>query len=217
MRAATTPSASSPPTGQPLRKGAFMCPPGVSIPQPPRAKTSLSASHVRIRFAPALVLLFPLVSSATVTNQFLRLTSYPTGGTPNRTATADFNRDGKTDIVALNSNGVLSVLLGSGTGTFAAPRTVATLPSSAASALIAAADFNGDGDPDILLLPSPGNAVKVYRGHGDGTFAPPVSIADGLPSAGALAMGDFNNDGRQDIVVAGTSAVSILLGVGSGI
>ena len=30
-------------------------------------------------------------------------------------------------------------------------------------------------------------------------------------------MGDFNNDGRQDIAIAGASAVSILLGIGSGI
>ena len=100
-------------------------------------------------------------------------------------ATADFNRDGKADIVALNSNGVLSVLLGTGTGAFAAPRTVATPPPvRRGHRIVAAADFNGDGNPDILLLPPPGNAVKVYRGHGDGTFAAAVSIADGLGAAG---------------------------------
>jgi len=198
-------------------------------------KTSLSVNRFQNRFVPATVSLalhsagcaiafisiivlavsVPCAAQGT-TNQYLRLTPYPTGGTPTRITTADFNRDGKADLVALNSNGVVSVLLGTGTGAFAASKSVAALGSAAASARLAAADFNGDGNPDILLLGPPGNAVKVYGGHGDGTFSSPVSIADGLPAAAALAMGDFNNDGRQDIAVAGTLAVSILQGIGSG-
>jgi len=166
----------------------------------------------------ALFLLWSPDSRASVSNQFIRLTPYPTGGTPAKIVTADFNRDGKEDLVVLNSNGVLSLLLGNGAGAFAAPKTIATLPSSSASsAKILAADFNGDGNPDVLLLAPPGNAVKVFRGHGDGTFAAAVTIADGLSAAGGLAIGDFNNDGRPDVAITGATSISVLLGNGSGI
>src|SRR6266704_2617385 len=130
----------------------------------------------------ALSLLWSEDSRASVTNQFIRLTTYPSGGTPAKIVTADFNRDGKTDVVALNTNQVLSILLGNGNGAFAAAKTIATLPANSAGfpTLMVAADFNGDGNPDLLVVPSPGNVVKVFLGHGDGTFAAPVSIADGL-------------------------------------
>lgn len=62
---------------------------------------------------------------ASVTDQFIRLITYASGGAPARTVSADSNRDGKTDIVALNTNGVLSFLPGTGTGAFGAPKTIA--------------------------------------------------------------------------------------------
>jgi hypothetical protein len=172
--------------------------------------------------AAAIFVLFLLCSldcRATANNQFIQLTTYPSGGTPAKIVTADFNRDGKADVVALNSNNVLSILLGNGNGTFAAPKTIAILPSNSAGfpTLMVAADFNGDGKPDLLVVPSPGNVVKVFLGHGDGTFAAPVSIADGLPSAGDLAVGDFNGDDRPDIVLASGTSVAVLLGKSGGI
>ena len=141
--------------------------------------------------ATAILTLCLLLSSdcrASVTNQFINLTIYHSGGTPVKMVSADFNRDGKADVVALNSNNVLSILLGNGNGTFGAPKTIATMPANAAGfpALMVAGDFNGDGNQDLAIVPSPGNVVKVFLGHGDGTFAAPVSIADGLPSAGDL-------------------------------
>ncbi len=187
----------------------------------PASKTHAYTSHLQSSIGSAAVLVLLLLSvlrcQATSTNQFLRLTSYPTGGSPTSMVSADFNRDGKADLVVLNSNGVLSFVEGTGAGAFNAPKTIATLPSSSANALMAAGDFNGDGNVDVVLLPPPGNTVKVFLGHGDGTFAAPVTVSDGLSSAGALATGDFNNDDRADIVVAGATSVSILFGNGSSI
>src|SRR5664279_3239959 len=72
-------------------------------------------------------------SRASDTNQFYRLPVYSTGGTPVKIVTADFNHDGKADVVALNSNNVLSILLGTGNSAFAASKTIATLPANTAS------------------------------------------------------------------------------------
>ena len=171
--------------------------------------------------AAAILTLFVLWapgSRASNSNQFINLTPYPTGGTPAKIVTGDFNRDGKADVVVLNSNNVLSILLGNGNGAFAAPKTIATLPANAAGfpALMMAGDFNGDGNLDLAVVSSPGNVVKVFLGHGDGTFAAPVSIADGLPSASDLAVGDFNGDDRADIVVASSTSVAVLLGKSGG-
>lgn len=156
---------------------------------------------------------------ATTINQFFKLTVYSTGGTPVKIVSADFNRDGKPDVVALNSNNVLSIVLGSGNGAFGASKTIATLPANTAGSgvLMVAGDFNGDGNQDVAVMPSPGNVVRVFLGHGDGTFAGPVNIADGLPSAGDLQVGDFNGDDKSDIVVANGDSVAVLLGKSSGI
>jgi hypothetical protein len=171
--------------------------------------------------AAAILTLFLLGSAesrASASNQFFQLTVYPSGGTPVKMVTADFNRDGKPDVVALNSNNVLSILLGSGNGSFAASKIIATLPANTASlaARMVAGDFNGDGHQDVALMASPGNLIKVFLGHGDGTFAAPVSIADGLPSAGDMLTGDFNGDDKADIVVANGTSIAVLLGKSGG-
>jgi len=132
--------------------------------------------------------------------------------------TADFNRDGKADVVALNSNNVLSILLGTGNSAFAAPKIIATLPANTAglAARMVAGDFNGDGNQDVVVLPSGGNFVRVFLGRGDGTFAAPVSLLHGLPTAGDMVVGDFNGDDKADIALASATSVAVMLGKSGG-
>ena len=190
--------------------------------QSPASARSLSASVVSPTWWRVIIILMAAFTAscechASITDQFVRLTTYPTGGSPARTVSADFNRDGKLDVVALNTNGVLSLLPGSGNGALGTPQMIATLPAFTGSTpLLKAADFNGDGNPDLVILQSPGNTVQVFLGHGDGTFAAPVNIADGLSAAGALATGDFNNDGKADIAVTSGTSISVLLGTSLG-
>lgn len=93
-----------------------------------------------------------------------------------------------------------------------------TVPKAAA-----VADFNQDGNVDLAVANN-GNAgadddgnVSILQGNGDGTFQAAVNHAAGKNPA-FVATGDFNGDGRKDLVVASNSSptVSVLLGNGDG-
>jgi FG-GAP-like repeat/Protein of unknown function (DUF1573) len=133
-------------------------------------------------------------------------------------ASGDFNRDGKPDIaVTTGSFSVsFSVLLGRGDGTFQKP---VDYSYSEMGTPIAAADFRGNGELDLVIgnpLGGPSNGVSLFQGNGDGTFQPPlVSPTTGLPTF--IAVGDFNNDHKPDVVIIDDPGyVSVLLGNGDG-
>jgi hypothetical protein len=77
-----------------------------------------------------------------------------------------------------------------------------------------AADFNGDSKPD--LAGAGANAVSVMLGNGDGTFRPKTDFPIGMQTQ-AVAAGDFNSDGRVDLVVTlNTPQLSLALLTGTG-
>ena len=122
-------------------------------------------------------------------------------------AVADVNRDGKADLICRTS-----VLLSNGDGTFRSGITVDPNPMD--EGVLLTADFNHDGNPD-LLLERLSTQLAVLLGHGDGTFGVelPVSTILTKPIAG-----DFNGDGRIDLVGLCTRAglICTLPGVGDG-
>ncbi len=125
-------------------------------------------------------------------------------------ATGDFNNDGKLDIVVVTDNG-FAVALGNGDGTFQA----AVSYADTSSAAVAVADFNRDGNMDIVVANYWTSNVSVYLGNGDGTFQSPISTST-AGEAGFVFVGDFNNDGKPDVVIIDLPYISVLLGNGDG-
>lgn len=129
----------------------------------------------------------------------------------------DMNGDGKPDLVATDGFNV-GVSLGNGDGTFSAV-SVYSVPGDATATKLG--DFNNDGKMDVATVDccsgSYVNQVNILLGNGDGTLQPPTSYATGN-GAGALAIGDLNQDGNLDLAIANSQddTVSILLGIGDG-
>lgn len=86
---------------------------------------------------------------------------------------------------------------------------------------MAVADFNGDGRPDIAATDLWAKRVYIYLNDGKGGFGIPKSmdIAMAASGPGAIMAGDFNEDGKQDLIIATISGYQSdlqLLGNGDG-
>ena len=159
------------------------------------------------------------------------LLQLPSGFFPTALAAADFNKDGHIDLaVADKGNNTVSIFLGNGDGTFQ-PRTDYAVGSS--PVWISPADLSGDGILDLAVAANgatntsdTGNVVSILLGQtgsngtATGTFA--AGSQRDFPAGNgpvSIAVGDYNVDGVADLAVAdqGDNAVSILLGLGSGL
>ncbi|MCZ2146766.1 MAG: VCBS repeat-containing protein [Bryobacterales bacterium] len=140
--------------------------------------------------------------------------TYPAGSYPSVMTAYDFNGDGHPDLAVANgSSQNITILLANADGTF---QPAATVPVSGNSVkAIVAADVTGDGKGDILATTF--TSLLILRGNGNGTFQAPAIITPDL-NPFALATGDFNRDGKLDLVVADSNAgrISLLLGANNG-
>lgn len=134
---------------------------------------------------------------------------------------ADFNGDGRADLVISDDAGMFSgasrtfLLLNAGDGSFVAAR-----PLTGVANVWAAGDFTGDGKAD--LLSATGGAARTLAlrpGNGDGTFGPAASISVGTTSLPVIEVlpADVNRDGRPDLLVRVNNAgIFLLLNNGGG-
>ena len=85
--------------------------------------------------------------------------------------------------------------------------------------VVAAADFNGDGIPDLAVSNSNSGetALTILLGKGDGTFSSAASPTVGL-FPDSIVVADFNSDGVPDLALSSVdqNIVTVLLGNGDG-
>jgi trimeric autotransporter adhesin len=137
-------------------------------------------------------------------------------------AVADFNGDGKLDMVVTLPDAIsatsgslneMQVMLGKGDGTFTPGQNIAiTNPF-----FVTTGDFNVDGIPDLAVANPTKDTVTILLGIGDGTFTLKSTATTGVYPI-SIAVGDFNADGKADLAVAnyGNDSAVVLLGNGDG-
>ncbi len=152
--------------------------------------------------------------------------SFPTGKRPyERLRSADFNRDGKTDVVTTDLDiNAATILLGDGRGGFReAPGS--PFPAGVFPWGVAIDDMNHDGNLDLVVIPYDRDitdpkqlGVTVLLGDGKGRFSTmrgsPFSLV-GCRGPDRVATGDRNGNGFRDIVVSCAQNDKLMLYMGS--
>jgi hypothetical protein len=76
---------------------------------------------------------------------------------------------------------------------------------------VAVGDGTQDGVQDLVTANASTPGMSLLAGRGDGSFEKPLGLA-GAGGARALAFGDFDNDGGDDLAVAAGSAILVYIG-----
>jgi len=136
----------------------------------------------------------------------------------------DFNKDGNPDM-AVQTATDLTIALGNGNGAFI-PAHNYRVPQPVVS--FATADLNSDGNLDLVGVVTASSPLAAWNiiselGAGDGSFRSPVLSpgSSGVPDPGNIVLGDFNGDGKSDLVItetpqSGPGSLLVLFGNGDG-
>jgi len=138
---------------------------------------------------------------------------FQTANRPELVTTADFNRDGRADLVVSNpGSNKVSVLLGGTNSTFS-QKVDLTLMRRVTR--VSTGDLNCDGRADLAMADRFGNSVFRMIGNGDGTFGEQetYSVAAGPRD---VAIGNFDGRHGNDVVTvsATTAQATVLLNRG---
>ena len=129
------------------------------------------------------------------------------GSMPQGIAALDLNRDGRLELVVANTGSTsFSLLWRSASGT---SYDVHSIVGREPLNVVTIADLNADGWPDMVGAATSRDKLSIYRGGPNG-LTYPLSAATGDSPRG-VAVGDFNADGRLDLVVANRTASSVTL------
>ena len=150
-----------------------------------------------------------------------------TGFNANGVAVADLNRDGLPEIATANQGFIgqvtphdvsilknLSVKPSAGTVQRSATSATGANPSSVASS-----DIDRDGILDLIVANRDSNDLSVLKGTRDAAVfgaQTRVALPAGITAPTFVTVGDYNRDGKQDIAVAGTGGMALMLGSGDG-
>ncbi len=111
-------------------------------------------------------------------------------------ASGDFNNDGNMDFAANGNNAATGIWLGDGNGGFSKTE----LNWGAYGRGMDTADFDHDGNIDIVRARYSSGYINVFWGDGTGAFPTNIQIGDTGSDPYGVVAGDFDGDGHLDVI-----------------
>ncbi len=133
------------------------------------------------------------------------------GSGPRGLVAADFDRDGRADLAAANSGGNSVAVLENATTSVIGFAPQLSLPVGSFPVSVAAADLDGDGKPDLVVLNFGDGTVSALRNTstaGVSSFAAMQAITYG---SGSVTVADFDGDGRPDLAISDEVAGTVTI------
>lgn len=124
---------------------------------------------------------------------------------------ADFDGDGVLDMAVISLTGELQIMFGNG-ASFVPSQ---SLQIDGLPIWMAGADFDNDGDEDLVIVRSDANETNLWRNDGAGAFSQAGTLNVGADAL-AVAVGDLNGDQIPDVVVSRPQAPEVLVGYSDG-
>jgi hypothetical protein len=162
---------------------------------------------------------FVFLQNPSVPRSFRGLPAVSVGVAPTAVMAGDFNGDGAPDLAVTSggTSGVLGILLSQLPGDEATPFGAAMQTTAGAiPQALGVDDFNRDSFLDVVVADQGGNRVPFFLGNGTGSMDQQPGNCGGqgnICTAGAgpqaLVLADVDGDGRNDVIVANRTGVSL--------
>jgi cysteine-rich repeat protein len=134
-----------------------------------------------------------------------------TDGIPTDLVASDFDNNGVLDLATTIGAGFINVFLGDDVEGFSL---LPALLLDDEPLSLAVGDIDSDGVLDVATTFFSAPDVKVFKGLGNGSFAPLATLP--AINANDIVSGDFSENGALDIVVANGEAIDVHLNNGVG-
>lgn len=129
---------------------------------------------------------------------------------------ADIDKDGDLDILIANEHRPNILLINDGTGMFTNESALRIPQVAHDSEDIGFADFDNDGDLDIIIVSEDDKTNELYLNNGDGTFKDAGNRIPVTDTSNSVAITDINNDGHSDILIGNNGQNKVLINDGKG-